>query len=83
MSKINIVMVIIINQMILADEDTDFICKNCKYKQHQCFACGKLGSSDLSSEAEVGMAESCFVRSLKLIYFERFNEMAKYNLEIR
>ena len=81
MSKINIVMVIIINQMILADDDTDFICKNCKYKQHQCFACGSWDL--LSSEAEVGMAESCFVRSLKLIYFERFDEMAKYNLEIR
>ncbi|XP_061338151.1 protein ENHANCED DOWNY MILDEW 2-like [Gastrolobium bilobum] len=23
-----------------------FYCKNCKYNQHQCFACGKLGSSD-------------------------------------
>ncbi|CAN6344719.1 unnamed protein product [Urochloa humidicola] len=31
----------------------DFICKNCKYKQHQCSACGLLGSSDLSSRAEV------------------------------
>lgn len=30
-----------------------FICKNCKYKQHQCSACGLLGSSDLSSGAEV------------------------------
>ncbi|KAJ1265240.1 hypothetical protein BS78_08G064000 [Paspalum vaginatum] len=43
-------------KMILAD-DKDFICKNCKYKQHQCFACGKLGSSDLSSEAEVFQCE--------------------------
>jgi hypothetical protein len=62
--------------MILAADDKDFICKNCKYKQHQCFVCGKLGSSDLSSEAEVGMAESYFLKSLKLIYFERFDEMA-------
>ncbi|KAG8386064.1 hypothetical protein BUALT_Bualt03G0110100 [Buddleja alternifolia] len=31
----------------------DFYCKNCEYKQHQCFACGKLGSSDESSGAEV------------------------------
>ncbi|TKY68853.1 ENHANCED DOWNY MILDEW 2 [Spatholobus suberectus] len=31
----------------------NFYCKNCKYKQHQCFACGKLGSSDVSSKAEV------------------------------
>ena len=62
--------------MILADDDKCFICKNSKYKQHQCFACGKLGSSNLSSKAEVGMAESYFVKSLKLIYFERFDEMA-------
>ncbi|CAL0321604.1 unnamed protein product [Lupinus luteus] len=31
----------------------NFYCKNCRYKQHQCFACGKLGSSDASSNAEV------------------------------
>ncbi|KAK3139582.1 hypothetical protein QOZ80_5AG0385550 [Eleusine coracana subsp. coracana] len=37
---------------IIADKE-EYICKNCKYKQHQCFACGKLGSSDLSSEVEV------------------------------
>ncbi|KAI4308435.1 hypothetical protein L6164_031512 [Bauhinia variegata] len=24
-----------------------FYCENCKYKQHQCFACGKLGSDDV------------------------------------
>ncbi|KAF9666494.1 hypothetical protein SADUNF_Sadunf16G0235000 [Salix dunnii] len=30
-----------------------FFCKNCKFKQHQCFACGKLGSSDKFSVAEV------------------------------
>ncbi|TYI42473.1 hypothetical protein ES332_A01G101400v1 [Gossypium tomentosum] len=29
------------------------LCKNCEYNQHQCFACGKLGSSDKSSGAEV------------------------------
>lgn len=27
-------------------EKEDFICKNCQYKQHQCFICGSLGSSD-------------------------------------
>jgi len=54
--------------MILA-ADKDFICKNCKYQEHQCFACGKLGSSDLSSEAEVGMSESCFM-SFELDLFE-------------
>ncbi|KAK4746349.1 hypothetical protein SAY87_012661 [Trapa incisa] len=30
-----------------------FLCKNCEYKQHQCYVCGKLGSSDKSSGAEV------------------------------
>ncbi|MED6208273.1 hypothetical protein PIB30_043554 [Stylosanthes scabra] len=30
-----------------------FYCKNCIYKQHQCFACGKLGSSDQVKGAEV------------------------------
>ncbi|GLT66601.1 hypothetical protein SLA2020_389580 [Shorea laevis] len=35
------------------DELWNFICKNCEYKQHQCFACGKLGSSDKFSGAEV------------------------------
>ncbi|KAL9147271.1 hypothetical protein ABFS82_13G162700 [Erythranthe guttata] len=30
-----------------------FYCKNCEYKQHQCFACGELGSSDESSDCEV------------------------------
>lgn len=55
--------------MILAGDDKDFICKNCKYKRHQCFACGKLGSSDLSSEAEVGMAESCLFESFELNLF--------------
>ncbi|KAL9241277.1 hypothetical protein vseg_015407 [Gypsophila vaccaria] len=31
----------------------NFICKNCKYQRHQCFICGKLGSSDITSNAEV------------------------------
>ncbi|KAF3778304.1 ENHANCED DOWNY MILDEW 2 protein [Nymphaea thermarum] len=31
----------------------NFYCGNCKYKQHQCFVCGKLGSSDKSSNPEV------------------------------
>ncbi|KAM5554086.1 protein ENHANCED DOWNY MILDEW 2-like [Rosa sericea] len=29
----------------------NFYCKNCEHKQHQCFVCGKLGSSDKSSGA--------------------------------
>ncbi|CAL4903718.1 unnamed protein product [Urochloa decumbens] len=44
-------------EMILANDDKDFICKNCKYKQHQCFACGELESSDLSSEPKVFQCE--------------------------
>ncbi|KAJ6826809.1 protein ENHANCED DOWNY MILDEW 2-like isoform X2 [Iris pallida] len=31
----------------------NFLCKNCELKRHQCFACGKLGSSDKSASAEV------------------------------
>jgi hypothetical protein len=38
----------------------------------------------MSSEAEVGMVESCFVKSLNLIYFERFEEIENsIFLEIR
>ncbi|KAH6786328.1 hypothetical protein C2S52_005880 [Perilla frutescens var. hirtella] len=32
-----------------AIKNVPFICENCKYKKHQCFACGKLGSSDESN----------------------------------
>lgn len=31
----------------------NFTCKNCELKQHQCFSCGKLGSSDKSANPEV------------------------------
>ncbi|KAJ8754933.1 hypothetical protein K2173_015445 [Erythroxylum novogranatense] len=41
----------------LTDEEVmtieNFICKNCKYAQHQCFSCGKLGSSVKLAGAEV------------------------------
>ncbi|KAF6138779.1 hypothetical protein GIB67_039118, partial [Kingdonia uniflora] len=30
-----------------------FLCLNCKYKIHTCYACGKLGSSNKSSGAEL------------------------------
>ncbi|MCL7036389.1 hypothetical protein MKW94_003141, partial [Papaver nudicaule] len=30
-----------------------FFCLNCQYKEHQCFSCGVLGSSDSSSVQEV------------------------------
>ncbi|KAK7371963.1 hypothetical protein VNO80_05330 [Phaseolus coccineus] len=35
------------------DEIQNFYCKNCECRQHQCFACGKLGSSDKVIGAEV------------------------------
>ncbi|XP_009364644.2 protein ENHANCED DOWNY MILDEW 2-like isoform X2 [Pyrus x bretschneideri] len=35
------------------DVMSTFLCKNCKFKQHQCYACGELGSSDKSSGAKV------------------------------
>ncbi|XP_021321652.1 protein ENHANCED DOWNY MILDEW 2 [Sorghum bicolor] len=41
-------------------EKEAFICKNCQYKQHQCYICGSLGSSDdtdTSSQAEVFQCE--------------------------
>ncbi|XP_066389024.1 protein ENHANCED DOWNY MILDEW 2-like isoform X2 [Miscanthus floridulus] len=28
-------------------KSSNFICKNCEYKKHQCFVCGKLGSSEM------------------------------------
>nr|TKW25127.1 hypothetical protein SEVIR_3G095500v2 [Setaria viridis] len=44
-------------KMIISTEE-GFICKNCQFKQHQCFACGLLGSSDdASSHPEVFQCE--------------------------
>ncbi|KAK8527159.1 hypothetical protein V6N13_085013 [Hibiscus sabdariffa] len=40
-------------QVRQAKASETFLCKNCEHNQHQCFACGKLGSSDKSSGAEV------------------------------
>ncbi|KAK1267978.1 hypothetical protein QJS04_geneDACA005223 [Acorus gramineus] len=31
----------------------NFLCLNCQFKKHQCYVCGKLGSSDKSVGAEV------------------------------
>ncbi|KAJ1265253.1 hypothetical protein BS78_08G064300 [Paspalum vaginatum] len=43
-------------EMIIVEKD--FICKNCEYRQHQCFICGSLGSSDgASSQPEVFQCE--------------------------
>ncbi|KAK1296741.1 hypothetical protein QJS10_CPB15g01532 [Acorus calamus] len=38
----------------------NFLCRNCQFKKHQCFICGKLGSSDKS----IG-AENCFTQEMK------------------
>ncbi|XP_010252648.1 PREDICTED: protein ENHANCED DOWNY MILDEW 2 isoform X2 [Nelumbo nucifera] len=35
------------------DAIQNFRCKNCQFNKHQCFACGKLGSSGKSSGSEV------------------------------
>ncbi|KAL1072648.1 hypothetical protein V6Z11_D11G167300 [Gossypium hirsutum] len=35
------------------DAIPSFLCKNCLYKQHQCYACGELGSSNKTSDQEV------------------------------
>ncbi|XWS75837.1 hypothetical protein CRYUN_Cryun01aG0126300 [Craigia yunnanensis] len=35
------------------DAIPSFLCKNCLYKQHQCYACGELGSSNSYSGQEV------------------------------
>ncbi|KAF4384263.1 hypothetical protein G4B88_016829 [Cannabis sativa] len=34
-------------------QSIQYLCKNCEYKQHQCYVCGTLGSSDKCSGAEV------------------------------
>ncbi|KAI3843987.1 hypothetical protein MKX03_000352 [Papaver bracteatum] len=31
----------------------NFLCENCKHKQHQCYVCGILGSSDKENQPEV------------------------------
>ncbi|KAL3508427.1 hypothetical protein ACH5RR_027828 [Cinchona calisaya] len=41
------------DEQVKAMANQIFECKNCQYKQHQCFVCGELGSSDKSAGAEV------------------------------
>ncbi|KAK9155443.1 hypothetical protein Sjap_002923 [Stephania japonica] len=36
-----------------AQLEGNFMCANCRYKQHQCYACGRLGSSDKNFRLEV------------------------------
>lgn len=45
-----------------------FECKNCQYKQHQCFICGQLGSSDKSAGAEVFQ---CVTGTCRFFYHPR------------
>ncbi|KAM7498945.1 hypothetical protein LguiA_023359 [Lonicera macranthoides] len=56
----------------LSDEQVEaiqnFFCKNCESKQHQCFSCGELGSSDKSSGAEVF---ACVSATCGLFYHPR------------
>ncbi|GLJ27023.1 hypothetical protein SUGI_0529760 [Cryptomeria japonica] len=49
-------------------EIQNFYCRNCKYKQHQCFICGKLGSSDKSLRPEVF---NCVSATCGLFYHPR------------
>lgn len=37
--------------MILTQRMEKFFCPNCKFKKHQCYACGKLGCSDEAAGA--------------------------------
>ena len=57
--------------MVIQDADL-YICKNCEYKQHQCFACGSLGSSDLKSGPEVCITDTFHNLSSILYIFVSF-----------
>ncbi|CAL0307371.1 unnamed protein product [Lupinus luteus] len=49
------------NSLGLTKKEVDkktFYCKNCEHKQHQCFACGKLGYSGVAKGAEVIQCDS-------------------------
>lgn len=52
--------------MIMEQAMQTFECKNCQFKQHPCFVCGKLGSSDKTAGAEV-----CFISfdAIMSLYF--------------
>ena len=63
--------------MIIQDKDL-YISKNSESKQHQCFACGSLGSSDLTSGPEVCITHTFHYLSLIvsiLVSFRRVEEM--------
>ncbi|GAB2242665.1 hypothetical protein Droror1_Dr00019440 [Drosera rotundifolia] len=48
-----------------------FLCKNCKYEQHQCFLCGKLGSSKASSESFCAEVFHCDAATCDRFYHPR------------
>ena len=50
--------------MIMEQAMQSFECKNCQLKQHQCFVCGKLGSSDKTAGAEVCLISFNAIMSL-------------------
>ncbi|OMO55445.1 Zinc finger, RING/FYVE/PHD-type [Corchorus olitorius] len=41
------------------DDILSFLCTNCTYKQHQCYACGELGSSDVCQEVFPCVSATC------------------------
>ncbi|KAK1305838.1 hypothetical protein QJS10_CPA10g01897 [Acorus calamus] len=43
----------------------NFLCRNCRFKKHQCFICGKLGSSDKSVGAEYKQFIRLFSKHLR------------------
>ncbi|KAJ1392510.1 Zinc finger, PHD-type [Sesbania bispinosa] len=49
------------------DKIKNFYCKNCEYHQHQCFACGELGSSDKVKGAETSV--KVLMAAEDLVYF--------------
>jgi len=53
--------------MMLESKSSNFICKNCEYKKHQCFVCGELGSSKMPP----GSLEVCLSRKKRLIFHIR------------
>lgn len=56
-----------------------FLCKNCQFKQHQCYACGKLASSDKSANAEVGFYKLDFLIIDKHSFFKLATDFVDFN----
>ncbi|KAI3982634.1 hypothetical protein MKX01_031373 [Papaver californicum] len=67
----------------------NFLCKNCKHKQHQCYVCGILGSSDKENRPEVFSCVSALCGYFyhpecvaKLLYPENDAEAEEYKQKI-